>query len=1711
MADLQNVLAGLSPERRRLLELRMGKKKDGVAGGPVRRDAEEAPLSFAQARLWFLDRLEPGSPRYNSPFVVRAAGALDAAVLQRALAEVVRRHQALRTVLRAGADGEPVQVILPAAGFALPVDDLSALAEDEREAEARRRVALEARRPFDLAAGPLFRARLLRMGAADHLLVLAMHHVVTDGWSLGVLFGELGALYQAFSRGLPSPLPELAVQYADFAAWQRETLTDRVLEPHLAWWRQRLAGAPAVLELAADRPRPAAQSHRGARRRVAFPRALADRLRQVAQGENATLFMLLLAAFDVLLWRWSRQTELVVGSPVAGRTRSELEPMIGFFVNTLPLPADLSGDPPFTALLARVRETTLGAYDHQELPFERLVEALHPGRSLSHAPVFQAVFALQSSLPKAFRLPGLEMEIVPVDGGVARNDLELLLWERDEGLTGSFDFATDLFDSDTIDRMAAHFGRLLEAIAAAPGTRISALPLVDDAERRLVVHEWTDTATPYPRDATIPVLFEDQVRASPDATALVFGHRRLTYGELDARANRLARVLRRHGVGPETRVGLCAERGPDLVVSILAILKAGGAYVPLDPAYPRERLAHMLADSGAALVLAEPHLADALPAEAAPVVTLDSALAEAQGESGEPVDGWSAPDAVAYVVYTSGSTGVPKGVMVPHRAVVRLVKQAGYCDFGAAEVFALLAPVAFDASTLELWGPLLNGAALAVFPPHAPSLDELGRFVRQHGVTTLWLSAGLFHQAAEADVSLFSPLRRLLAGGDVVSPGHVRRVLEANPGLVFVNGYGPTENTTFTCCHVVSSADEVGDPLPVGRPIANTRVYVLDDGLRPLSVGLPGELYAGGDGVARGYQGRPALTAAAFVPDPFSATPGARLYRTGDRARWRADGTIEFLGRVDTQVKIRGFRVEPGEVEAALRAHPAVREAAVIPGDDAAGGRRLVAYVAGDTDADALRTHLRATLPEHMVPGAFVVMDALPLTPNGKVDRRALPGPELASAESYAAPATEAEEVLAGVWAGVLGVERVGRGDDFFALGGHSLLAVRLVSRVREVFGVELPVRALFEAPTVAELAARIETLRRAGAPPLPPIVPVERGGALPLSFAQERLWFLDRMEPGSAFYNVPAARRLSGAVDVQALEQALALVVRRHEALRTVFPERDGAPVQVVEPFAGFTLPMDDLSAHPDIEAEVERRVAEEVLRPFDLAAGPLFRARLLRLGDREHVLLLTLHHVVSDGWSLGVLFREIATAYAAYADGREPSLPDLPVQYADYAIWQRAQLAGEALERPLAYWRERLAGAPARLELPTDHPRPAEQRFEGAVERMQLPAGVLDRLRALGQGEGATLFMVLLGAFQALLAKYAATDDVVVGSAVAGRTRGETEALIGLFINTLVLRTDLSGDPEFRQVLRRVRETVLGAQEHQEVPFERLVEELRPERSLGHAPLFQVMFGVDDADASRLELPGVETGRVGVDFPFAKFDLSLALAADGDVLHAALEYATALFDRATAARMLAHLAHLLEQVTERPDARPSELELLAGDERRRVVEEWNRTAAPAPSAMVPELFRAQAARTPAAVAVAHGERTLTYAELSARANRLARHLIRHGVGPEVRVAICLERGFDLVVSTLAVLKAGGAYVPLDPAYPAERLEFMLADSGAAVLLTHGGLGGAPSAPAGVRVVRVDADADAIAAEPADEVEDDVLPESLAYVIYTSGSTGTP
>ncbi|HEU4884131.1 MAG TPA: amino acid adenylation domain-containing protein, partial [Longimicrobium sp.] len=1606
---------------------------------------------------------QPGGSEYNIATALRLAGELEVPALAAALAEVVRRHEALRTVFRE-AEGAPVQVIQPFDGFALPVDALPG--GDEGARAVRERIADEAVRPFDLAAGPLFRARLLRVGAEDHVLLLCMHHVVSDGWSMDVLFRELSALYAAHGGGGEAELPPLPVQYADYAAWQREQLRGEVLDRQLAYWRERLAGAPALLELPADHARPAVQGTEGASVSVDLPPELLQRLLLLGRGQGATLFMVLLGAFQVLLAKYSGSEDVVVGSPAAGRARPEVEGLIGFFVNTLVLRTDLSGDPAFRQVLRRVREAALGAYEHQELPFERLVAELQPERSLGHSPLFQVLFALQNDDLSGGELPGLRTEPFGAAFEAAKFDLTLMFGEHAGGLWGEMTYRTDLWERPTVERMLRHLRRVLEQVSADPDLRLSGLQLLDDGERRQLLESWSGTDAPYPSNACIHQLFQAQAARTADAVAIVHETESITYSELNARANRLAHHLRRLGVGPETRVGICLPRGVEMVAALLGVLKARGAYVPLDPAYPPERLAFMLADSGAAVLVTKDALRGVLPVrDNVRIVLVDRDVEEIAGESADDPAGGADARGLAYLIYTSGSTGVPKGVAIEHQSAVAMLAWAADV-WSADDLSGMLAStsICFDLSVYELFLPLTRGGRVIIVEnalalAHSAAADQ----VRLINTVPSAIAALLRDDAIPAGV------RTVNLAGELLRQELVD-ALYARPGIDRVYDlYGPSEDTTYS---TFARRTPGGTP-SIGRTISNTRGYIVDAGLRLVLPGVAGELCLAGKGLARGYLGRPALTAERFIPDPFSATAGARMYRTGDRVRWREESaevrecvsaevgagsddsrtdalthsrtsSLEYLGRLDQQVKVRGFRIEPGEIEAVLRRLPGVADCAVVARADDAGERRLVAYVVGDAQPEQMRAHLRRTLPEYMVPGAFVRLDALPLTPSGKVDRKALPAPDAVSADDQPAEArTPLKEVLAGIWAGVLKTDRVGPDDNFFQLGGHSLLATVVVARVQEVLGVRLPLSALFTAPTVSALAAEVETLRRAGLPPLPPVAPVDRGGSLPLSFAQERLWFLDRLQPESAFYNVPMALWLDGALDVRALEHALGEIVRRHEVLRTTFRERDGAPSLSIAPFEGWTLPVDDLYGAG--EAEAERRAAEEAARPFDLGAGPLFRARLLRLDPDAHVLLMTLHHTVSDEWSFGVLFRELSALYAAALEGAESPLADLPVQYADYAVWQREQLAGEMLDRQLAYWKKRLTGAPALLELPIDHPRPTLQSYRGARESFDLPADLLARLESLGRGEGATLFMVMLGALQVLLAKYSGSDDVVVGSPITGRTRHEVEGLIGFFTNTLVLRTDLSGDPGFRDVLRRVREATLGAYDHQDVPFERLVEELQPERSLGHSPLFQVMLIQGSGDDSALTLPGIVPRAFGAGTDTAKFDLTLAVTAHADGIAGSIEYSTDLFEPGTVLRMIGHLERVLEQVSVDPDLRLSRLELLGDEERRLVVEEWNGTDTPYPStgACVHHLIEAQAARTPEAVAVLHGAESLTYRQLNERANRLAHRLMEMGVGPEARVGICLERGTALVAAVLAVLKAGGAYVPMDPAYPAPRLAF--------------------------------------------------------------------
>jgi amino acid adenylation domain-containing protein len=1031
-------------------------------------------LSFAQERLWFLDQLEPGSAFYNLPFALRLRGELDVDALERSLGEIVRRHEALRTSFREH-DGTPRQVVAPFGGFGLTVKDLAHLPEETREVEVQRELVAEGTaRPFDLAAGPLFRVSLLRLGAEEHVVLLSQHHIVSDGWSMGVLYRELSSLYAAYREGRESPLPELGVQYADYAVWQREQVEGQVLERQLAYWRERLAGAPELLELPTDRPRPPVQTYRGATVPVELSPELLERLQALGRSEGATLYMVLLGAFQVLLSKYSGSEDVVVGSPIAGRTRKEVEELIGFFVNTLVLRTDLGGDPSFRETLRRAREVTLGAYEHQEVPFERLVAELQPERTLSHAPLFQVLLTLQNAGGGGAALPGLSVSGVEAERASAKFDLSLVLTATSRGLRGGLTYSTDLFERGTVERMLGHLVRVLEQVVADADVSLSRLALAGPEERARVVVEWNRTGRPFPREACVHQLFQAQAGRTPDAVALVWGAEEMTYRELDARANRLAHHLAALGVGPESRVGLRLERSLENVVATLAVLKAGGCCVPVDTSYPAERMELMLADSDVRILLSDGELAAPLAGSGPHVIRLDQAAEVLAAEPDHAPSTNASAGNLAYVFYTSGSTGRPKGVMMAHREVVQFAAcLPETMPIGPGDRMAQASNASFDAAVFEIWGALLNGATLVGIDRDVLlSAPLLGQALREQEITHLYQTAALFNQHVREQVDVYASLRQLVFGAEAVGTESVRRMLRSGkPGRV-LHEYGPTEATVWCTLEDVREVAEDAPTVPIGRPIPNARAYVLDPAGEPLPVGVPGELCIGGAGVVRGYLGRPELTAERFVPDPFAAGPGGRMYRTGDRARWKAEGKLEFMGRLDDQVKIRGFRIEPGEVEAAMEAYPGVREARVMMREDQPGDKRLVAYVVGSVEVDGLRAHLRRSLPEYMVPRAIVALDRLPLNPNGKVDRKALPVPEYAAdAERYEAPEDETEQALAEIWAEVLRVDRVGRRDSFFELGGHSLLATRMLSRVRQVLGVKVAVGELFARPVLEDFA----------------------------------------------------------------------------------------------------------------------------------------------------------------------------------------------------------------------------------------------------------------------------------------------------------------------------------------------------------------------------------------------------------------------------------------------------------------------------------------------------------------------------------------------------------------------------------------------------------------------------------------------------------------
>jgi amino acid adenylation domain-containing protein/FkbH-like protein len=1527
---MKNTLDNLTPsDRQRLVQLarsRKLKRKENrplPAITPAPRD-EVLPLSFAQQRLWFLDHLEGAGAAYHKPNGLRLKGVLDRAALVRALDRIVARHEALRTtfVMR---DGEPAQQIAAAdCGLALRDHDLRGVGDGETE--LARLAAEEASAPFDLGQGPLIRGRLVRLAADEHALLVTMHHIVSDGWSMGVLTSELSALYAAFSQGLADPLPPLAVQYVDYAAWQRQWLAGEVLQRQAEYWQNALADAPALLTLPSDRPRPVRQDYAGTAVAVRLDGRLSQALKALSLRHGLTLQMTLLAGWAALLSRLSGQAEVVIGSPVANRSRAEIEGLIGFFVNTVALRLDVSGS--LAELMARTKAVSLAAQANQDLPFEQVVELVQPPRSLSHAAVFQAMFAWQNAPQGTLALPGLTLSVLASGPEAAKFDLTLSLGEAGSEIAGSLSYATALFDRATVERWLGYWVRLLEAMVSDAEVAVDRVALLGTAERHRVVVEWNATEAEYPKDKCIHELFEAQAERTPDAVAVVYEDQQLSYAELNARSNRLAHYLRGLGVKPDDRLAICVERSLEMVVGLLAILKAGGAYVPLDPAYPPERLRYMLADSAPKLVLT--HAATRSVVEAVlhgevEIVDVGAGWSEGWTNNVHPADIGLSPANLAYVIYTSGSTGAPKGVMIQHRSLVSST-MARKATYGTLCRFLLLSPFSFDSSVAGIFGVLANGGELFVATATAirdPVL--LGEDMRRWKISTILCVPSLYRQLLATRERGYECLSKVIVAGEPCPPELIAKSAQLEPRIQIFNEYGPTETTVWTSVHRCNAP--IAGNVPIGRPIANTRMYILDARGAAVPVGVTGEIHIGGVGVARGYLNRPDLTAERFVPDPFAREPGSRLYRTGDLGRWLTDGNIEFVGRNDDQVKIRGYRIELGEIEARLVGHADVDEAVVVAREDEPGDKRLVAYYTGDAEvgigAEELRHHLSTQFPDYMVPAAYVRLDALPLTPNGKLHRRALPVPggEAYVARVYEAPQGAVEEQLAAIWAELLQLERIGRHDNFFELGGHSLKAVQLVSRLRQVLKVEVVLSSLFARPVLMDFAA---TIASASASTLPAIEAVAReGAALPLSFAQQRLWFLSQLQPESTFYNMPSAARLVGRLDVEALRRTLNEVVRRHETLRTHFAFVDGSPVQVIASELELALPVTDLSglSVAERDARVEEAARIESATPFDLAQGPLVRTSLLRLGIEEHIALVTMHHIVSDGWSMGVLINEVAALYRAYKEGSPSPLPELTIQYADYAHWQRELFSGDVLDKQLSYWKEQLSGAPPLLALPTDRPRPVVQRSNGNSRSIVLPPQRVTALYAWSEERQVTLFMTLLTILKIVLFRWSGQSDIVVGTVVAGRAQAAIEPLIGCFMNFLPLRDKCAAGETAASLLKRLTGTVLEAYSHQDCPFEKIIEVVNPERDTSHNPVFNVGFLLQNYPHKALELSELTLKLLPIVRQDSALDLRFVAEENADGLELACEYNTDLFDPETVAAVLDACEQVLAQVVAREE----------------------------------------------------------------------------------------------------------------------------------------------------------------------------------------------
>ncbi|WP_429932808.1 amino acid adenylation domain-containing protein [Agrobacterium vitis] len=1692
MNELFAKIAGLSPERRALLEQKL--KAQGItvptpSGIQPRADREAAvPLSSAQKRLWFMQQLEPRTVAYNMNLALRLKGPLDRAALSRAYVALIARHEPLRTRFTMGEDGQPQQIVEASGAADIGYHDCRQHPEPEKEARLQLKAFVET--PYDLTRPPI-RATLVAVSDDEHVLALGMHHIISDRWSMGVFARDLSTLYHAEATGTAAVLAPLPVQFADWTLWQRDLLDGPALASQLTYWTESLAGELPVLELPLDRPHSLKASFSGAHLPVLIDRALSLRLRALAAEQNVSLFTLLLAAFNVLLHLYTDSDDIILGSEVANRDRPETQTMMGPLVNTLVFRNDLSGDPAFTGLLQKVADAVRRGLAHQDIPFERLVEAINPERSLSDLnPLFNVKFDIQHSIAPPPGLHGLTIEPYPLREVATKYDLRFNLEDDQPDIKGKIEYSSQIFNESTIASMLARFERLLELVVRDPARRLSTLSLLKPEEEAAIIASGSGPVRDYPVDECLHDLFLKQVEETPDADAVTDGDLTWSYRDLEAQSSRIAASLVAAGVKPGDRVGICMRRSPRMIAGILGIMRAGAAYVPLDADYPANRLAFIAEDSGITILLTDHRPAFATQAQTlVDVTTLPDIRLE--------VPPTVSPKHLAYIIYTSGSTGRPKGVAIEHRSVVAFMYWARE-RFTREEVARMLVPtsISFDLSIFELYAPLVLGGTLVV-ADHFLALPQLAAKV---DVTFINTVPSLLQELLQ-EHRLPNSVQTATFCGEPLPAALVAILKRDYPNLRILNLYGPSEDTCFSTEVPLQGDHYQGGVVPIGKPLPNTQAYILDRAGRLRPPGLSGELYLGGTGLARGYFGRPEQTAERFIANPFSSEPGSRLYRTGDRIRRRADGNLEFCGRLDHQVKVRGLRIETGEIEHNLEQITGVEKAvvAVTQGTD----RQLAAFIEPQDGVRLNETELRRALsdvlPVHMVPTLWCFLPRLPQQPNGKIDRAALPSLAATVATGSSPPETETEQRAADAWADVLAIDSISRDDNFFRLGGHSLLAMRMIARLSSSLPTNAVLRKLFEFPRLRDFAAALERDETPMAAPLSAIDALPNSAPIPLSFAQQRLWTLAELEPDSAAYTVPAAIRFHGALDLDVLQHAFTALAARHPALRTRIVNRDGQPAVEI---GATDIP--DIAIVDADEAALPEALAAACRQPFNMATGPLFRARIFRLSTDEHVVFVAIHHIVSDAQSLQLMLRDLTRFYDSGRQGKVADLPPLTLTYGDFAAWQRKQPLGEQID----YWRRLLEHAPPLLELPTDFPRGARQEFKGGSIPFHLDHALTARLVNFAHERDATPFMVLLSAFSTLLSRYSGASDVVIGTPVSERPNRALEDVIGLFVNTLALKLTHDAATSFEQQVAATRLLVLDAFRHQDAPFECVVDALSVERSWSHNPVFQVMI-TWQADEPHSPCPeGLTVTPVVLAQETSKVDLTLDLRHRGDQFSGTLIYRSDLFRQETILHMAEAFTTLVETLLSAPERAQVEIDGLPERQRQQIAA-WNATAKTydAVPASLHGFFARSTERTPDAIAVTDRNRSATYAELDRQAEALARHLASLGIGRGSPVGICLERTIDLIASILAVLKTGAAYVPLDPKYPAERIAFVARDASLSLILT--------------KEERADF-AEIKTLDPATawnehgHVPTARLPEAtegsdLAYLIYTSGSTGQP